>query len=137
EATTAAFAERLTMLAARFEPDIVQLEYPIMGRFLAALETVHAPRILTEYDATAMARTGMSPLAAALEVRAWQRFKRRVIAQVDAVIVLTERDRAQLEPLAGNTPLVKIPLGLDVRERALDPRGEGRSIVYIGSYIHP
>jgi glycosyltransferase involved in cell wall biosynthesis len=75
-------------------------------------------------------------LAKLLEARVWKRFARRVIAQLDALVVLTERDAAAIAPVAGTTRVVTIPLGSIIPPQPLDPRGRGRSIVYIGSYIH-
>jgi glycosyltransferase involved in cell wall biosynthesis len=52
-------------------------------------------------------------------------------------VVLTARDREVLAPLAGNTPLVEIPLAQDVPEEALDPLGTSPpEILFVGSFIH-
>jgi glycosyltransferase involved in cell wall biosynthesis len=136
EGMSPAFGPRVEDVVRRFEPDLVKLEYSIMGRAVPALAGSGAPRVLTEYDAGAMVTSNLPLLARLLEARVWKRFEQRVIRRVDALIVLTERDRAQIAPLAGATPVVTIPIGMVVPAQPLDPRGSGHSIVYIGSYIH-
>ena len=97
-----AFASRAVAHAAEWRPDVIQVEYPVMGGYLPAL-----PR-----DARA-ARSGRSRCAGAASAwrGAWAGSPARSIGargdvqapnpdvQVDAVVVFTERDRAALAEL--------------------------------------
>jgi glycosyltransferase involved in cell wall biosynthesis len=57
---------------------------------------------------------------------------------VQAAVVLTERDRRALLPLAGDTALAHIPLGVTLPEHALNPLGEPpASVLFVGNYAHP
>jgi glycosyltransferase involved in cell wall biosynthesis len=136
EGLSSDFLPRVEDVVRRFDPDVVKLEYSIMGRALPALAGTPAKRVLTEYDAGAMGASRLPPLAKLLEARVWKRFVRRIVADVDTLVVLTERDRLEIGALSGDTPVVTIPLGTIVPPEPLDPRGTGRTIVYIGSYIH-
>ena len=79
-----------------------------------------------------------SRLLAPLEARAWRSLLRAAARRVDSVVVLTESDRSRIAELAGSTPVVRIPLGHELPELPLDPRGtEPLSVVCIGSFIHP
>jgi len=137
ERATGEFGERLERLGREWRPDIVQLEYRIMGQFLSALRGVTAKTVLVEHDPDLSAGAS-SRLLAPLEARAWRSLLRTAASRVDAVVVLTESDRSRVAELAGSTPVVRIPLGHDLPELSLDPRGtEPLSVVCIGSFVHP
>ena len=121
ERTAPDFSRTLSELAAEWKPDVVQLEFQIMGQFLPALANCEAPRVLREHEPLPSAveearrlHRGLAGLRLRLEAAAWRRFERAVIAQVQAVAVFTERDRVELAPFAGTTPIVTIPLKYDV-----------------------
>jgi glycosyltransferase involved in cell wall biosynthesis len=140
-----AYARRLREVAERWQPDIVQIEYHVMGQYLPTLKHCPAPRVLVEHEPGAAAArallgagSGRARLAARLDLLAWERFERRVLRQVQAVVVFGERDRRALAAVAGPTPIVRIPLGTLLPERALDPLGGSPpSLLFVGSYRHP
>jgi glycosyltransferase involved in cell wall biosynthesis len=135
--TTPAFRERLEALASEWRPDVVQLEYRIVGIFLPALSSCPAPRILVDMDPVRTHEGRRGPVAA-LEARAWTSLGRTVSEQVDALVVLTERDRELISEVSGSTPIVQLPLAYDAPDTALDPAGRNPpGIVYVGSFIHP
>ncbi len=130
------FAARIEEFVRTWQPEVVQLEYRIMGQFLAALKDCPARRLLVDHDPEGPEGNG-SPLLTRIERRAWQSLGRAVAAQVDSVVVFTDRDRETVSEVAGATPVIRIPLGYDLPSRPLDPAGSGARIVSVGSFIHP
>ena len=137
------FAEAVRDAARSFRPDIVQLEYHLMGAYLPALAGCRAPRVLRQLEPGAAAareragyRPGLARFTGALERRAWERYERGVMARVQAVVALTPRDAAALAPLAGNTPIECIPLALVPPVRAFDPAGTTAELLFVGNYTH-
>jgi glycosyltransferase involved in cell wall biosynthesis len=73
-----------------------------------------------------------------LELRAWERYERTIMQQVQAIVVFTDRDKRALEPLAPRVPIVRIPIGTMLPIQPLDPLGgDPPSLVFVGSFIHP
>ena len=140
-----AFAQCVTDVAVAWKPDVVHFEYHVMGQYASALRGSTAARILTQYEAGVLAARehlstrGDAAPASRVERRAWASFERRVMAEMDAVVVFSERDRAALAPLAGSTPIVRIPIGTRLPATPLDPLGIGHPplLVFIGNFAHP
>lgn len=135
------YAERVRALAGEWAPDVVQVEYPVMGQYLPALGNSGARRVLVDHDASVRdLRTWHGPLArltASLDERAWRRFERRALDRVDAVVVFTDRDRRALEALDAATPVTTVPLGVPVSAEPLDPLGaEPPAVLFVGSFGH-
>jgi polysaccharide biosynthesis protein PslH len=143
--TVAAYGTRLRTLVRTWAPHVVQIEYHVMGQYLSALNACPAPRVLTEYEPGAKAardlldsHQGCARLAYWHNLRAWEYFERSIIRRVQAVVVLTERDRQALAPLAGQTPIVRISLGIELPERPLNPLGTPPlSLLFVGNFRHP
>lgn len=138
------FAVAVRGLARSWRPDVVQLEYHLMGAYLPALADCPAPRVLRQYEPGAATardraahRSGLARFAGALEERAWERFERAVMAQVRVVVALTDRDVASLKPLAGGTPIELIPLGVSPPPVAFNAAGEGAELLFVGNFAHP
>ena len=140
-----AFARRAVEVSAAWTPDVVHFEYHVMGQYAFALRNSTAMRVLTQYEAGVLAagehlstRSEGAP-ASRLEQRAWARFERRVMRDMDVVVVFSERDRAALAPLAGSTPIVRIPIGAALPATPLDPLGieQPPLLVFIGNFGHP
>jgi polysaccharide biosynthesis protein PslH len=138
------FARAVEEVATSWRPEIVQLEYHLMGIYLPQLASCSAPQVLRQLEpgaATARGRAvhrpGLARFTAGLEERAWERFERGVMAKVQVVVALTQRDAAVLRPLAGATPVEIIPLGVSAPSRALDPAGEAAELLFVGNFIHP
>jgi glycosyltransferase involved in cell wall biosynthesis len=140
-----AYADHARRLADAWRPDVVHLEYHVMGQFAHAVSHARASLVLTSYEPAAAAATeragaarGLRRHAARLEARLWSRFERAVMGQADAVVAFTERDRDALAPLAGRTPVVHIPLGTSLPPRALGSEGvEPPEVLFVGNYMHP
>ena len=140
------FAHRLRELMTTWHPDIVHFEYHVMGQYARALSDRQAARILSEYEAGVLAArehiaTGKdgSAFASSLQRRAWERFERRVIATMDAVVVFSDRDKTALAPIAGETPIVRTGIGTHVPRFPLEPLGAPGQprLVFIGNFMHP
>jgi polysaccharide biosynthesis protein PslH len=140
-----AFAAALGQLARSWRPDVVQVEYHIMGQYLPVLGGQRAPRVLRQLEpGTATAgdrargRRGAARLLAPLERRAWERYERWVMRQVQAVVALTAQDEEALRPIARAARIVRIPLGIPIPLQALDPVGLSvPSALFVGSFSHP
>jgi glycosyltransferase involved in cell wall biosynthesis len=141
----AKFEERLRTLVREWRPDIVQIEYHVMGQYLSALDDCAAPRVLTEHEPGAAAfrdlrnsHRGFARMLNHLKMLVWEEYERTIIEKVQAVVVFTERDRQAIMQLAGRTPVVQIPLGANLPEHSLNPLGTPPlSLVFVGSFIHP
>jgi glycosyltransferase involved in cell wall biosynthesis len=141
----AGYGERVRTLVREWKPDIVQIEYHIMGQYLSALDDCPAPRVLVEHEPGAPvfrdlrnSRRGFAGMLNHLKMLVWAGFERAVIEKVQTVVVFTERDRQAMAQLAGRTPIVRIPLGAQVPANPLNPLGyPPPSLVFVGSFIHP
>jgi len=144
ERSAPGYAERLTAVVREWVPDVIQLEFHVMAQFLPALASSDAPRVLVQHEpgvagAAEKGRQELGRLRRYLEVRAWRKFEANVMQQVDAVVVFTERDRSAVaQQLAPERPrLVTIPLGIELPERALNPRGtDPGNLLFFGSFRH-
>ena len=131
------FEDRLTQVVEEWRPDIVQLEYRIMGQFLRALRAHSVPCVLVDPDPDGPESMPSAFLTRA-ERRAWNALGRTVADRVDSLVVFTERDRREVAKLGSRTPVVCIQLAYDVPDRPLDPAGtDGNRILWVGSFIHP
>ncbi|HUF36389.1 MAG TPA: glycosyltransferase family 4 protein [Gemmatimonadales bacterium] len=139
-----AFRSMAADLVRSWNPDIVQAEYHVMAQYFERLPG-HAPRVLRQLEPGAASagersaqRRGPSRLLGPLDHRAWKCYESRAMAGADTVVALTDRDRESLLPLAGDTPVVVIPLGVPIPGRAADPAGRDPSMVlFVGNFIHP
>src|SRR6266567_3979047 len=139
-----AYAARLRLLVQRWEPDIIHVDYHIMGQYLDALTSSKAPRVLTEHEPAQRAAPYLRSHSLAGQVinhydkRAWRHFERAVIDQVQAVVVFTDVDKLAIQQLAACAPVLRIPLGVDHPKEPLDPLGAvPPSLLFFGSFIHP
>jgi len=139
------YESRLKALARSWRPDIVQIEFHVMGQYAFALDCCPAPRVLTDHEPGAKAARdvwqssqGIARASTYVNWRAWERFERRIIGQVHAVVVFTERDRQALVELGSPTPIVRIPVGTILPEHPLSPDGhKPLSLLFVGNFKHP
>ncbi len=126
-------------------PDIVQIEYHVMGQYLEALDTSAARIVLRQHEpgaATAQdrnsQRTGLGRIVGSLDNLAWSRYERDVMRRVDATVALTAEDLAALRDLAPAATFVRIPLGMDLPDRPADPIGASPpQLLFVGNFFHP
>lgn len=138
-----AYSERVNMLLKHWRPDILQVEFHIMGQYLSALSEYPAPRILVQHEPGAdSAREFMnSPLTPGrimpwLDLFAWKRFERKVMRQVQAVVVFTERDRESIGRLGADIPVVRIPIGTEIPEPTSSGSQDSLSLLFVGNFKH-
>ncbi len=138
-----AFAQRVRALAREWQPEIVHVEYNVMAQYCSALADCPAPRVLTLYDlgaATArqlwQERKQHGRVLPFLNMHAWERYEQAMARKVQAVVVLTERDRAAFLPYAGDTPVRTIALGMMMPEHPSNARGESANLLFVGSFEH-
>jgi len=142
ELAEARFAARVEELAEQWRPDVVQVEYPVMGQYLPALDRCPARRVLVDHDANVRDlrrwRRPLAPVIGALDERAWRTFERRVIDRVQTVVVFTDRDRRALGRLGAPTPIVQIPVGTPLPQSPLNPvGGSPPGVLFVGNFEHP
>lgn len=140
-----AFAGRLEELIDGWRPELVELHLQSLAQYVDVTERRRAPAILVDYDPPSAwaadlldATTGVRRLARRLEVSAWRRYERATRPRLAAIVVFAERDVASVAASAGDTPIVRIPLAVEVPARALDAVGAARpSVLFVGGFAHP
>jgi glycosyltransferase involved in cell wall biosynthesis len=123
----------------------VEIHLQAMAQYVTGPARSSVPRILVDYDpgsawAEELLRgtAGLRRLPRRLEVAAWRRYERRTGRRFDAIVVFADRDLATLRPGAGDTPVTRIPLAVEVPDRPLAPEGSGQpTILFVGSFGHP
>ncbi len=131
---------RLRALVRAWQPDVVQLDFHLMGQYLPALRGWTGPRIMVAHEpsSTAAPDSGGRGIRRWVHRLTWQRYEQRVVDGVDTVVVFTPQDRDSLRELGSRTPLRIIPLGAEVPTQPLDPCGEWPPrLLFIGNYMHP
>ena len=124
--SVAAYGERLRSIMGSWQPDVVQMEYAVMGQYGRLVDRTAAARVLVEHDA---GQGGGG--------RSWRRYRASVMKRADAVVVFTRRDEEVLRPLAGAVPLARIPFATDISSTALNPAGhDPPSLLFVGNYSH-
>ena len=124
--SVADYATRLQTLVRTWQPDIVQMEFAVMGQYARSLLSCPARRVLVEHDP----RGGP-------EEASWTRYRSAILPVVDAAVVFTRRDEEVLRRLTA-TRLARIPIAADVPDAALDALGkEPPTLLFVGSYDHP
>lgn len=126
-------------VAVGFAPEIVQVEFSVMAQYLPHVPrgarrvlVAHDPQVPAGADRVRLA-SGAARLVRRLELRAWQRFEARAYADVDRVVVFSERDRERI----GFPCAAVIPLGLELPATTLDAVGEpGAGVLFVGNFNH-
>ena len=139
-----AYDARLKTLLETWQPDIVQIEFHIMGQYLSALTDCPAPRILVQHEpgeesARELMKASLAQrwIIPQFDLLAWKRFERNVIRQVQTVVVFTERDREAVSKLGLQTPIVQIPLGTEIPEGApREVKNGPLSVLFVGNFKH-
>lgn len=137
------FEARVRNILESWHPDIVQMEFHVMGQYLSALKNYPAPKILVQHEpGLESAREAMhSHLAEGrimpwLDLLAWKRFERKVMQQVQTVVVFTERDRQSIRKIGAEIRTVRIPLGVEISEFSQKVSEEPWSLLFVGNFKH-
>jgi polysaccharide biosynthesis protein PslH len=139
-----AYRERLRRVLAEWRPDIVQIEYTVMGTYLHEAEAAGVPIVLVEPDPAANAALDLqrvsrrNRLLRRLDVLAWKQFEPNVLHRVDAAVVYTQRDARLLAAKTSQGLLTCIPFGTDFVERFPGGNGaaDGDDVLFFGSFVH-
>jgi polysaccharide biosynthesis protein PslH len=142
---SADYKSALERLVEEWKPQIVEIHFQAMAGYVAVPARRGIPRILVDYDppsawALEMLRgtTGPRRLVRRAEVAAWRHNERTTRPRFDAIVVFAERDLTEVAPTAGRAALVRIPLAVDVPERALDSNGaDPPTMLFVGGFAHP
>ena len=140
-----AFSTALERLLDEWRPEVVEIHLEAMAQYAAAPAGRDVPRILVDYDpGSAWAdevlhgTSGLRRIPRRLERSAWRRYEQRTRPRFDAIVVFADRDLAAVRPSAGETPVTRIPLAVEVPARPLSPGGSGQpTVVFVGSFGHP
>jgi polysaccharide biosynthesis protein PslH len=140
------FVRLLEAYVRDWRPQIVEAHYHVTAQFLLGrhVRGSDVRRVFVSYEPGAvnanslMAQGGrLRRLSGRLEERAWFGFERRLLDAVDAAVVLTARDEASYHRLGASAPIVRIPLGIDLPARPLDPFGVNPPrLVFVGNFVH-
>jgi glycosyltransferase involved in cell wall biosynthesis len=139
-----AYRERLRRVLAEWRPDVVQIEYTVMGTYLPQLEAAGVPIVLVEPDPASNAALDLqrvsrrNRLLRRLDVLAWKQFEPNVLRRVDATVVYTQRDARLLASRVRQGLLSCIPFGTDFVERFAGVNGkvDGAEVLFFGSFVH-
>lgn len=141
---SSAFSSALERLLDEWRPEVVEIHLEAMAQYAAPARR-DVPRILVDYDpGSAWAEdvlhgtTGLRRIPRWLEVTAWRRYEQRTRPRFDAIVVFADRDLAAVRPSAGETPVTRIPLAVEVPARPLAPEGHGPpAVLFVGGFGHP
>ncbi len=139
------YSGRVAKVVADWQPDIVQAEFHVMGQYLAGLRGAGPGMVLVPHDPgaasaadRARAESGLRAIARRVDAMAWRRYERSVLGAAHAAVAFTQQDSDRLKELAGTTRVVRIPVGVDLPARALDPVGKDPpGVLFVGNLIHP
>jgi polysaccharide biosynthesis protein PslH len=135
------FARAVRRAVREWAPDLVQLDYHVMGRYLNALAASDAPRVIVLYEAGAdgAGRAADSPsrLLLALDRWAWTVYERRILRRVQCAVALTETDRERIARHAPEVRIETIGLGIEIPSRPTDPVGvPPPTALFVGNFRH-
>jgi polysaccharide biosynthesis protein PslH len=141
--SSAALPSALRDVIRNWRPDIVQVEFEVMARYLDVAREADAPVVVTVHDPgyasakEAVARGRLSPLAH-LDRSAWWRFERKILGQVGAAVCFTPRDTQALLAVRAQVHVECIPIGQKIPQHPADPAGDSAgTVLFIGNFMHP
>jgi polysaccharide biosynthesis protein PslH len=137
-----AFANLVSDTCNEWRPDVVQIEFHVMGQYIQALRG-NAPRLLVLHEPgteAAQSRrdtaTGLRKLIYWKDVIAWRNFERSIFGAVDTVVTFTERDKRGVMESTPRSRIVAIRPGSVSVNSALDPAGTPGMLLFAGSFRH-
>jgi glycosyltransferase involved in cell wall biosynthesis/O-antigen/teichoic acid export membrane protein len=142
EVDVPAYRERLRAVLREWRPDVIQIEYTVMGTHLEEMEAAGIPIVLGEPDPATNAAIDLERISdrhrlrRRLDVRAWRRFERDVLKRVDAAVVFTERDAQTLVAQAPGIEVIRIPFGTDYAEKRPPAATGDGDVLFVGSFVH-
>jgi glycosyltransferase involved in cell wall biosynthesis len=141
---TGRYAERLRRVVEEWRPEIVELHLQVMAQYAECLAGTPPARILIDYDpgsawaADLVDRShGARRIAGLIELKTWRRYEKATRDHLQTIVVFAERDIVTLTATARGVPIVRIPLAIEIPERALDPEGVSSVVLFVGGFGHP
>lgn len=130
------FLAQLQQTLQRWKPDWVQLEFTQMAQY--AKHCGSAKTLLIEHDITLdlfhQLRRDNDDFDLAQEQRRWESFERQAWKEVDAVVVMSEKDRGMV---SGARRVEVIENGVDLeRYTRIEAAPEAGRLLFIGSFAH-
>lgn len=143
-------AHEIRTLCGRHRFDVVQFEYTALGRYLPLLRrcSPQSRIVLEEIDISYLAMERLQQFSPALmsrgyntQIRLMKRFERRLWAQCDAVVTMSDKDRDHLCKFVEVSRLWTVPNGVDTEYFAYRPPEPGvepgaRSLLFLGYLMH-
>lgn len=137
-----AFRAQVERTIRRWQPDIVQAEFLVMGQYLNA--AAECARVLRVHDTgVSMARErleatrGLRRLQFRADLQAWKRYEPQVCQLADSIVVFTARDSRELAAgsAAGRIQVISPDVGC--LPRTLDPVGQAPpEVLFLGNFSH-
>jgi polysaccharide biosynthesis protein PslH len=124
-----ALGDELERITSQWKPDLVQIEFVVMGQYIPRLHA-SAPVVIVDHDVS-------DDVGSLRERKAMRRFRARMLQDAAAVVAHTDRDCAMLTSLAPAASVFRIPIAVELPPAALDPLGNGTDVLFSGNYIHP
>lgn len=129
----------LHQLVRKWKPGVAQLEFTQMAQY--ARDCAPAKTILVEHDVTFDLQEQMLKQSEDWETRRqyhrWLQYEKQAWRDVDAVSVMSERDRRTVAVDVGETKPVILANGVDlVRFRSSGREPDARRLLFIGSFAH-
>lgn len=135
EFNSEAFGAALAAMVRKWKPGVVQLEYTQMAQYAGA--AAPARTILVEHDVTFDLYRQMLEQGEDWETRRkferWHRFETEAWKRVDAVAVMSEKDRGMVE--GAHAEVLANGVDLDRFQPCADPP-EQRRLLFMGSFAH-
>jgi GT2 family glycosyltransferase/glycosyltransferase involved in cell wall biosynthesis len=141
EFRSTAFRACLKQTAARWKPEVIQLEFTWMAQYAGGYR--EAKNILVEHDITfdlqqqlleTQSDTGAARLELENQLQKWRAFETEAWRDVDAVVTMSAKDAAAV---IGAKEVVVIPNGVDsARFQPSAEPPERKRLLFIGSFAH-
>jgi len=138
---TPEMVEMLGRVITEVNPDIVQIEFLVMTRYLHHLKGL--PAIYTEHDISNINFEQSfhdRDLPEHLRFIEWHRlvkYEKKILGMFDAIIVLTERDQKILKEFSPASKSTLIPTGVDTGYYSFRSEDIGDdNLVFVGNYRH-
>src|SRR5262249_57705477 len=95
--SVAEYRARLRRVVQTWRPDVIQIEFLVMGQYASSLDSCSAPRVLTQHEPGAKAardlldaHQGLARLIYWHNLFAWNRFEHAIITQVHPAFLFTQ-----------------------------------------------
>ena len=138
------FHEEAHRIAASWSPDLVQIDFHVMGQYMQDLQPLHAPIVVVQHEpGTSTAEERLRRVPALLrwwhrrEMQAWRQFESSVFEAADAVVVFTESDAEAVSDIAPSALIRRIPVAIRVEAQSAEERSDDATLLFVANFGHP